>query len=65
MGRRPHDGPGASTLASEYGPQWMNMPNLACLNHAVRCSSDSPLKGGVAACWALLTEEFRIEECML
>jgi hypothetical protein len=22
----------ASTLASEYGPQWMNIPNLASLN---------------------------------
>ena len=47
----------ASTLAREYGPQWMNMPNLACLNQAVRCASASPLAGGVAACWALLTEE--------
>src|SRR5208283_5457885 len=47
----------ASTLAREYGPQWMNMPNLACLNQAVRCASDSPLEGGAAACWAVLTEE--------
>src|SRR6266436_10310741 len=28
----------ASTLASEYGPQWMNMPNLALRYHAVRSS---------------------------
>src|ERR1700730_7816429 len=28
----------ASTLASEYGPQWMNMPNLASRNQRVRSS---------------------------
>src|ERR1039458_7067034 len=33
----------ASTLATQYGPQWMNMPNLACRNHAVRCASASAL----------------------
>jgi hypothetical protein len=47
----------ASTLAREYGPQWMNIPNLACLNQKVRCASASALAGGGAACWALLTEE--------
>src|ERR1700682_4655725 len=26
----------ASTLASEYGPQWMNMPNLASRNQRAR-----------------------------
>src|ERR1035437_3496658 len=40
----------ASTLASEYGPQWMNMPNLACRNHAVRCASASAL----ASCASLM-----------
>src|ERR1700687_1399178 len=29
-------GQDASTLASEYGPQWMNMPNLALRYHSVR-----------------------------
>src|SRR6266576_6999836 len=30
----------ASTLASEYGPQWMNMPNLALRYQAVRSSAE-------------------------
>src|SRR5437667_1332732 len=30
----------ASTLASEYGPQWMNIPNSALRNKAVRSSGD-------------------------
>ena len=29
----------ASTLAREYGPQWINMPNFAARNQAVRSSS--------------------------
>src|ERR1700682_1169404 len=29
----------ASTLASEYGPQWMNMPNLASRYQRVRSSA--------------------------
>jgi hypothetical protein len=29
----------ASMLASEYGPQWMNMPNFAWRYQAVRSSS--------------------------
>src|SRR5580704_7948800 len=29
----------ASTLAWEYGPQWMNMPNLACRYQRVRSDS--------------------------
>src|ERR1700751_555694 len=29
-------GQDASTLASEYGPQWINMPNFASRYHAVR-----------------------------
>jgi hypothetical protein len=31
----------ASTLASEYGPQWMNMPNFAARYHDVRSSSST------------------------
>jgi len=46
----------ASTLAIEYGPQWMNMPNFACWNQAVRCAPESAFKGVEAAGWALLTE---------
>src|SRR6202049_2094561 len=29
----------ASTLAREYGPQWMNMPNLASRHHEVLSSA--------------------------
>src|SRR5271165_136437 len=44
----------ASTLASEYGPQWTNMPNLASRYQAVRWSSSvdgdgSPRDDGVPA----------------
>src|SRR5580765_1171734 len=34
-------GQDASTLASEYGPQWMNIPNLA-LRYQAACSSSEP-----------------------
>jgi hypothetical protein len=36
----------ASTLASEYGPQWMNMPNFASRYQAAR--SWLPCAGGLA-----------------
>ena len=29
----------ASTLACEYGPQWMNMPNLQSLNRRSRAAA--------------------------
>src|ERR1700730_14850866 len=32
----------ASTLAREYGPQWMNMPNLASRYHEVLSSAIAP-----------------------
>jgi hypothetical protein len=44
----------ASTLAREYGPQWMNMPNLARLNQLVRWASVSALVDDMADAWALL-----------
>src|SRR5882672_1142342 len=42
----------ASTLASEYGPQWMNIPNLALQYQAARSSSEprAHAKRGVKQC---------------
>jgi hypothetical protein len=39
----------ASTLATEYGPQWMNIPNFASRYQAVLSASDCCAPGGRAA----------------
>jgi hypothetical protein len=47
----------ASTLATEYGPQWMNMPNFASLYQAVLSASDSFVAGGEAAFAAFVADD--------
>jgi hypothetical protein len=39
----------ASTLATEYAPQWMNIPNFAALYQAVLSASGFCAPGGRAA----------------
>src|SRR5581483_7817636 len=41
--------PRHSPARSEYGPQWTNMPNLSCRNHAIRSPPEAAQPAGQLA----------------
>jgi hypothetical protein len=52
----------ASTLATEYAPQWMNIPNFAALYQAVLSASDFCATWGRAASSAPFVEDIPISK---
>jgi hypothetical protein len=52
----------ASTLATEYAPQWMNIPNFAALYQAVLSASVFCAPGGRAASPAPFVEDAPINK---